>query len=692
MARKPTIVILSALLVIVFLAEPAAAAGQTPLQPQDLFGLSVAETPQIRPGGSLVAYVCKSNDVMTDMAHESLWLVDTKTRTQSQVSNGTGDSTQPAWSADGASLAYVRATKDTVGEIFVYKPNDQTTMLVARTERSPSHLAWSPDGRNIAFIMIEPRPADVLGAPLIKPPGAKWAEPLLVIDAVAYRSDGIGALKPGNAHVFVVAATGGEPRQLTSGEFDDDGPLAWTHDSTGLVFTGERGTDWQRDPLRNGLFRVQVADGALTRLSSIDAPYASPRFSFDGRRLAYTGYIDRNRGYENRRLFVADSDGGHPRLLAADLDRSLEDPVWSADDRSIYAKYTDHGITKIIRIDVATGKRADVAIGLGGDGFDLPYSGGDFSIGSDGTLAFTSAAADRPSELSFVRNSRLTQLTRLNAALLDQRALGRVEALAVKSSFDGAPIDSWLVLPPGFDPVHKYPMILEIHGGPYASYGPTFATDGQLYAAAGYIVVYANPRGSTSYGEAFANGIEHSYPGIDYDDLISAVDAAVAKGFVDAARLFVTGGSGGGVLTAWIVGKTHRFRAAVAQKPVINWSSEVLTSDIYPWMAKYWFQKLPWEDPQAYWARSPLSLVGNVTTPTLVIVGEQDIRTPVSESEQLYGALQLRGVPTELVKVPGAFHDMAARPSHAAAKANAVLAWFARYDVGAAKLVKEADR
>ena len=226
-------------------------------------------------------------------------------------------------------------------------------------------------------------------------------------------------------------------------------------------------------------------------------------------------------------------------------------------------------------------------------------------------------------------------------------------------------------------------MILEIHGGPFASYGPIFASDNQLYAAAGYVVVYANPRGSTSYGEAFANTIDKAYPGHDYDDLMSVVDAAVAKGFIDDKRLYVTGGSGGGALTAWIVGKTHRFAAAVTQKPVIDWTSEVLTVDLYSFMARYWFGKMPWEDPQGYWARSPLSLVGNVTTPTMVVVGEQDFRTPDSEAEQYYQALQLRGVPTALLKVPGAgHHNLATRPSQSAAKAAAIIAWFERYKGG----------
>jgi dipeptidyl aminopeptidase/acylaminoacyl peptidase len=207
-----------------------------------------------------------------------------------------------------------------------------------------------------------------------------------------------------------------------------------------------------------------------------------------------------------------------------------------------------------------------------------------------------------------------------------------------------------------------------------------FSTDYQLYAAAGYIVLYTNPRGSTSYGYEFANLIHHKYPGNDYDDLMSSVDAAIAEGFVDSNNLFVTGGSGGGVLTAWIVGKTTRFKAAATQKPVINWTSTVLTTDITTFMPKYWFEKLPWEDPNAYWERSPLSLVGKVKTPTLVVVGDQDFRTPLSDSEQYYTALQLAGVPTGLVKVPGASHGgFTARPSQSAAKASAILAWFEKY-------------
>src|SRR2546425_1203898 len=241
----------------------------------------------------------------------------------------------------------------------------------------------------------------------------------------------------------------------------------------------------------------------------------------------------------------------------------------------------------------------------------------------------TTGTGASPPDLSIAHGGHVARLTRLNDDLFRDKKLGEVTSLRVSSSVDQRAIDAWLVRPPNFDPARKYPLILEIHGGPFASYGPVFSSDDQLYAAAGYVVLYSNPRGSTSYGEEFANLIHHDYPGHDYDDLMSAVDAAIDSGNVDANQLFVTGGSGGGVLTTWIVGKTHRFRAAAAQKPVINWASMALTTDVYTYIPKYWFGNLPWEDPQGYWKRSPLSLIGNVSTPTLLVVGEQDFRTPV---------------------------------------------------------------
>ncbi|HEY1929214.1 MAG TPA: S9 family peptidase [Caulobacteraceae bacterium] len=671
---------------LAFLALATAAFGvpanAEPLKPADLFGLSRASDPQVRPDGGVVAYVRISNDIMVDKGLQSIWLVDVKTGAQSPVSVGDMEAFEPRWSPDGTRLAFLAAHGDGPPQLMVrWMATGQTAKLATLT-RAPQEIAWSPDGRQIAFTMLEPAAEPTFGAPLAKPEGAHWSGPLKVISSVSYRADGRGDLEKGRNHLWVISADGGAPRQLTSGDSDESGPPAWTSDGRTILITSRRGKDWELQNFRSAVWAVPAAGGEARRLTTQEGPDAEPDVSPDGRSFAYVGYDDRYRGYTNQHVYVAGIDGSNARVLARDLDRTLSRPRWSADGKAVFAEYVDHGVTRVVRLGLDGGVTT-VADGLEGGGLDLPYSGGQWSVGPGGMVAFTQGSPDRPPELAIASGGKVRRLTSLNEGLLGARTLGKLEHLGVKSSYDGLPIDAWMITPPGFDPSRKYPLVLEIHGGPFASYGPTFATDDQLYAAAGYVVVYANPRGSTSYGDKFANEIDHAYPGHDYDDLMSVVDAAIAKGSVDPDRLFVTGGSGGGVLTSWIVGKTHRFRAAVAQKPVINWSSEVLTNDLYPWMAKYWFGKMPWEDPQGYWERSPLSLVANVTTPTMVIVGDRDVRTPDEESEQYYDALRLRGVPTVLLKTPGAFHDMALRPSHAAAKASAVLAWFAQYDPAA---------
>ena len=647
---------------------------------RDIFNLQWVEDPQIRPDGRAIAYVRMSYDIMTDRSRSALWLVDLETGTQTPLASGPGSHVSPRWSPDGKRLAYVSSSEGGRPQLFVrWMQSGQTARITDLTE-PPGALAWSPDGRSLAFIMLIPDERPRLGTAPEKPEGATWAEPLTVITDVVYRADAKGYLTPGFSHAFVVSADGGAPRQLTFGAYNDDGPISWTPDSRFLLLSANRSENWRLDPVTSQIYRVSVADATLTALTDRKGPFHRPKVSPGGVRIAYLGFDDRQLGYQNVRVYVMDRDGRNSHSLTDDLDRTVEAVEWAADGRGLYISYVDRGVMKVARLS-PNGHLEPIAAGLSGGALDRPYTGGgEFTVSASGAVAFTSGDPTHPSDLAVVHGGRVTRLTRLNDELFTEKKLGEVKPLAVSSSFDKRPIDAWLVLPPRFDAARKYPLILEIHGGPFASYGPAFSTDDQLYAAAGYVVVYANPRGSTSYGEEFANLIHHDYPSHDYDDLMSAVDAAIATGFVNPDELFVTGGSGGGVLTAWIVGKTHRFRAAATQKPVINWASFSLTTDIATFVPKYWFGKLPWEDPQAYWQRSPLSLVGNVATPTLVIVGDQDFRTPVSDSEQFYEALKLRGVATALVKVPGASHEgLAARPSQSAAKASAILAWYQRY-------------
>ncbi|MBP6693258.1 MAG: S9 family peptidase, partial [Xanthomonadales bacterium] len=431
-------------------------------------------------------------------------------------------------------------------------------------------------------------------------------------------------------------------------------------------------------PLETELYRIDIETGATIRLTQRSGPDRAPAVSPDGRHVAYVGFDDRKLGYQNSQLSVLDVASGTSRVLSAALDRSAEAPEWDGNEAIVF-EYEDRGSTTVARVAASGGAIRVLATDLGGTAMGRPYAGGAKSV-RGGQVAYTATATDRPAELAVVdRKGKRRLLTDLNDNVLGHRTLGRVEELQWKSSADGRAIQGWLVYPPGHQPGRKYPLLLEIHGGPFAAYGPHFAPEIQLYAARGWLVLYTNPRGSTSYGEEFANQIHHNYPSQDYDDLMSGVDAVIAKTGVDTTNLYVTGGSGGGVLTAWIVGHTDRFRAAVVAKPVINWYSFVLTSDFYPFFTDYWFAGLPWEKPEEYLRRSPISYVGKVTTPTMLITGENDYRTPISEAEQYYQALKLRRIDTALVRIPGASHSINARPSQLLAQVLNTAAWFEKH-------------
>ena len=666
---------LSALLAAL-LAAPALAQPR-PLELMDVFELEVAADPQLSPDGEQVVYRRLRMDVMKDRQRADLWLVATDGTGHRPLVVG-ADAASPRWSPDGARVAYVASDGDDGRELFVHWLDSGTSVRLAQLPAAPGGIAWSPDGRHLAFTLFVEEPAEPFVALPKAPEGAEWAERPRVIESVLYRADGQGFLKPGRTQLFVVPAEGGTPRQVTAGTLDFGGTPAWTPDGRTLVATVDDRPEWAYDPSESDLYAVDVATGTARPITDRDGPDTSPAVSPDGRLVAFVGYDDRRQGHQNTDLYVMGLDGSGRRQLAASLDRSVSDPTWSADGRGLYVQFDSEGRGHVAYVPL-DGEPRVVAEDVGGLSLGRPYGGGSFSV-ADGRVAFTLARPDRPADVALAAGAGEPRvLTDLNGDLVAERRLGEVEEIWYESSADGRRVQGWIVKPPGFDAGRQYPLILEIHGGPFANYGPRFAAEVQLYAAAGYVVLYTNPRGSTSYGEEFGNLIHHAYPSQDYDDLMSGVDAVVARGYVDPDRLYVTGGSGGGVLTAWIVGHTDRFRAAVVAKPVINWTSWALTADMYVGGVNNWFPALPWEDPDHYWERSPLATVGEVTTPTMVLTGEDDTRTPMSESEQYYQALQLARVPTALVRVPGAAHGIASRPSNLMAKVAHVLAWFERY-------------
>ncbi len=672
------------LLAAVTAAPPVAAqlaTGPTDrFEPMDVFGLEVGADPRISPDGERVVFVRTFFDVMTDAQRSNLWILPFAGGEPRPLTTGTQRDFSPRWSPDGRMLAYL-STEEGGSEVWLrWMDTGQTAKLTSLVE-SPSGLTWSPDGRWLAFTMFVPAEDPGLSVDLPrKPDGADWGPAWTYIDALDYRADGRGYLEPGHRHLFVLPVEGGTPRQVTSGPYDHGTP-SWSADGRALVFSANRHEDREELPRNSEIYRVDIATGALTQLTDRFGPDGSPAVSPDGRRIAFVGYDDAFQGFQNRRLYVMDADGSNRRVVTEGLDRSVGGAVWAADGRGLYVDYDAEGTGRLAHITLG-GDVTELATRVGGMSLGRPYGGGSWTVAENGRFAFTLSAPDRPAEVAVGERRRPGQarpITDLNADLLAHKTLGAVEEIWYESSHDGRRVHGWIVTPPGFDPSRRYPLILEIHGGPFANYGPRFAAEIQLYAAAGYVVLYTNPRGSTSYGEEFGNLIHHAYPSQDYDDLMSGVDAVIERGYVDPDQLFVTGGSGGGVLSAWIVGKTDRFRAAVVQKPVINWYSFVLYADGPATFWRYWFPGPPWEHPEHYMARSPISLVGNVTTPTMLLTGEEDHRTPIPESEQYYAALQIQGVPSALVRVPDASHGIASKPSNLIAKVAYVLGWFEKW-------------
>ncbi len=647
--------------------------------PIDVFQLEFASDPQISPGGTKIVYGRNFMDIMNDRPRSNLWVINFDGSENRPLTSGNNNYSSPRWSPDGKRLVFV-SNEDGSSQIYMCWMDTGNTAKISHLLESPGNLVWSSDGKWIAFTMFVPSlPKQFVKMPP-KPQGAEWAKPSIYIDKVHYRQDGQGYVRDGYTQVFILPAEGGTPRQLTSGEFNQDGSLAWAPDCKSILFSANRHEDWEYDPRNSEIYRVSVADGLISALTDRHGPDNSPAISPDGKKIAYLGFDDRYQGYQVTHLYLMNSDGSNSRLLIKDLDRSVSQPIWSSDGKGVYFQYSTEGNTKIAFVTL-NGKLQILTGDVGGVSIGRPYSNGSYSVAGNGRFVFTHSRPDHPADLAVgsKRSSKINVITSLNEDLFGHKELGEAEEIWFKSSFDGRNVQGWIVKPPGFDPNNKYPLVLEIHGGPFSNYGDRFTAEIQLYASAGYVGLYTNPRGSTSYGEEFGNLIHHNYPGQDFDDLMSGVDAVIEKGYIDKDNLFVTGGSGGGVLSSWIVGHSDRFRAAVVQKPVINWYSWALYADGYIGMPKYWFPGFPWDHLEHYMKRSPISYVGNVTTPTMLLTGEEDLRTPMAESEQFYQALKLRKIDAALVRVPGASHGIGARPSNLIAKVIHVLGWFEKY-------------
>jgi dipeptidyl aminopeptidase/acylaminoacyl peptidase len=650
----------------------------------DIFQMETAVDPQISPDGRRVIYVRNFADVMADQRRSNLWIVNFDGSDHRPLTTGNFSDSAPRWSTDGSQIIFV---SDREGGPQIYRrwmDTGQTAKLTNVTS-APSGIAWSPDGKWVSFTMHVPEALPKVAGMPAPPEGAKWAEPARIIDKLVYRFNGPGYLKPGYTHLFVVPAEGGTPRQISSGSFQHGGEpfraseAVWTPDSKFLLMSANRRADYELEPLDSEVYEFSVSDGSVKALTKRKGPDNQPQVSPDGKLITYLGFDDKYLGYQVTKLYVMNRDGSGSRMVRGDFDRDVAGVKWSADSKGLYFSSDDQGNTGLhyVTLDGAVRKLS----GNIGSGTSASSRGATVSVAANGNYATTYTTPYVPGDIGAgnLRSEGLKVLTAVNDDLFAGKKLGKVEEIWYNSSKDKRKIQGWIIQPPDFDPTKKYPLILEIHGGPFANYGDRFDIEKQLLAAKGYVVLYTNPRGSTSYGGEFGNLIHHAYPGDDFHDLNSGVDAMITKGYVDPANLMVTGGSGGGVLTCWVVGHTTRFRAAVTVYPVINWYSFNLTADIGAFTTKYWFPGFPWDHVEHYEKRSLLSVVKNVKTPTMVLTGEEDYRTPMSESEQYYQALKLLGVETKLVRVPGEPHGIQRRPSHHIAKVLSIQNWFEQY-------------
>jgi dipeptidyl aminopeptidase/acylaminoacyl peptidase len=646
----------------------------------DEFQLQLPTDPQISPDGKRIVYVRRFADPMTDKRYSNLWIINTDGSDHRPLTTGNRGDTSPRWSPDGLRLAYL-SDADGKQQLYVRWMDTGQTARITNLEQAPDAIAWSPDGKMLSFSSLVlgkgPHIADLPAAPS----GAKWADPPTAYDRLVYRFNGTGYLKPGYMQIFVVDSEGGAPRQVTNGSFpnggDQFGPrrASWTPDGKYLIASVNRHPESDHEYEDTEVYEFSVADGSVQPLTNRKGPDNSPVVSPDGKFIAYTGFDDRYQGHQTTKLYLMNRDGSASHSLSDKLDRDVQEPQWASDNSGVYFRYDDQGDSKIgfVSLNGTPKKIADhLASTLGAGG------AGSFSLSRTGMIALTYGRPDNPGDIAISNMGAMKVLTSMNQEFLAQKKPGHVEEISFESSKDNRKIQGWIVHPPDFDPSKKYPLVLQIHGGPFSDYGDRFDFEMQVLAAKGYVVLYTNPRGSTSYGEEFANLIHHAYPGDDFSDLNSGVDAVIAKGYIDTNNLFVTGGSGGGVLTCWTIEHTERFRAAASLYPVINWYSFALTSDI-PFITKYWFPGLPWDNTDNYMQRSLTNLVSKVKTPTLVMTGEADFRTPISEAEQFYEALKLLNVDTVLVRVPEEPHGISRRPSHHIAKMLYIAGWFEQH-------------
>jgi len=633
--------------------------------------------PKASPDGSQVIFTRRSVDKIKDTFESTLWIMNADGGKLRFLSKGSS----PVWSRDGTRIAFLMEGEPGGNQLHIrYMDAEGSVTQVTRAMKPPANPSWSPDGRWIGFSMFVPSdPAWKIDLPSA-PSGAQWTKAPRIVESLHYRADRTGYLENGFTHLFVVPATGGTPRQITKGDWNVGARTSglpggvgfdWLPDGRTLIVDGNDAGDAERLYRRSHVYAVDLATGDKRRLTTQEGSWSNPEVSPDGKLIAFTGQPAGVHSYHTDDLYTMAADGSGMTLRSAGFDRDPGGVVWAPDGKGLYFVAQDRGTSNLWYAALGAAPRQVTSGTHMLAAPSLARSGVAFAVRTNPSLPPDVVRID------LKKPSGLTQLTEVNADLLAGTRMGEVEEIWYTSS-GGARVQGWLVKPPSFDPARKYPLILEIHGGPHGMYNVGFNYSFQNFAANGFVVLYTNPRGSTGYGSSFGNAIFRAYPSVDYDDLMAGVDTAIGRGYIDDKRMFVGGCSGGGVLSSWVIGHTDRFAAAAVRCPVIDWLSFAGQTDI-PMFTYNFFEKPFWEDPAAWLKQSSLMYVGNVKTPTMLMTGVLDQRTPMPQTEEYYSALKMRGIPAVLLRFENEWHGTGSRPSNWMRTQLYMMSWYNKW-------------
>lgn len=650
---------------------------------EDLYRVQLIQDPQISPDGKHTAYVLQWVKREGEKKFTNIWIAPTGGGKPRQYTQGEHNDSSPRWSTDGETIAFISNRDDEKqAQIYLLPFGGGEAQRLTELKGSIGSMSWSPDSKRL-LLQFREKSAEALQR---EEDEAKKKLGIVArrITRVDFRSDGAGFLPDEHWHIWTVEVDGGEAKQLTSSEYDEFSPR-WSPDGKRIAFVSNRSKQPDLTPELDDVFMMTLEDGEPQRLPTHEGAKTALRFSPDGRYLSYVGRMGTGNWWRHSRLWIVASDGSEESRNLTDssihvsnstigdvADRPLTAPFWSVDSGTLYFQASHHGNTELKCVDLQ-GNVQDV---LNEDGV---YS--NISLSQDGqTLAYLWGNFEEPGQLwcSDISGSNKRRLTDVNRDWLDEIELGEVETVWITGE-DGNDLQGWILRPPGFDPSQKYPSILEIHGGPWLQYGHIFMHEFYALAAQGYVVHFCNPRGGHGYGETHSKAIEQRWGDRDYADVMAWTDHVAKQPYIDTERMGVAGGSYGGFMTLWIIGHTNRFAAAVAQRVVSNFISFWGSSDVGLYFEDPWAAGCaPWEALETYWRQSPISHIANARTPTMVIHSEQDMRCNSEQGFQTFLALKRLGVETELILFPEESHGLsrAGRTDRRVARLEHMQRWF----------------